>query len=231
MAVGLVANLSWSPASGEPPAQPRMSVLGRALVELAAPIRAKWGDDALVGVYQAVGPAKVAMSDELFELMARDGFDALAPWRHLMEFSPMGPALSLTIAMNCRGPFFTLEADVFSGALALAQAATDLDAGRCTHAFVAGAVHHGGAWLIALERRSPGLQVRALYGANAPEERRQRVQAAGRAAARWLSAEPHDVLGLGLGGRALEEGARAQIAAEWNSLRPGPTLLVTPEAR
>ena len=180
----LVARAERRPEDGEPPPLKRASPAGRALVALA---RRFAPHPKATGVYQAVGREKLELTGRFAERVLTKGFAGMKATSPVLEYSPYGPFVSLALELDCRGPFWTLEADALAGGAALQAAVTDLSLGRCERALVGSCGVDARAVLLVLE---PGEGFTATF--------------------RWRAerhdAAPDDLHGLRALGDALERG-------------------------
>lgn len=162
MSVRLLAVEQWVPGAEEPPKVKRAAPAGRALAALAR--RVQGLEPSRTGLYQALGPEKVALTAPFFEQIAREGFDAAGTTAPLFHYTSYGPVLSVALDLGCRGPFASMEGQGDEALLALGQAVVDLEAGRCRHALVVSFGHDGSAALVTLESGG-GLSVARAFGA------------------------------------------------------------------
>jgi hypothetical protein len=92
------------------------------------------------------------------------GFDAVKPAAIVFEHFVHGPFISLAIALECQGPFQTLEAEGFAGLTATYSAASDLSRGRCERALVGAVGPPANAGLLVLGAGPPAVRVVARWG-------------------------------------------------------------------
>lgn len=153
----LLGRAEWSASDGEAPALKGASPAARALFALAS----RFGPHPpLTGIYQALGREKLALTHHFEQYVTGDGFTGMRATDPLLKYTGYGSCVSLAIALGCRGPFWTLEADQLAGGAALQQALTDLDAGRCERALVCSSGLQGSAFLLVL---GPGGSARATF--------------------------------------------------------------------
>ncbi|MBM3270604.1 MAG: hypothetical protein FJZ01_23465 [Candidatus Sericytochromatia bacterium] len=105
--------------------------IGASWPELADPA-------AITGIYHAAAQRERAQIKAMGrDLVVTRGFDALKPAAMVFEHVPLGPLAQFAIALGCKGPFWSIEADDLAGPTALLQALEDLADGRCDQAMVA----------------------------------------------------------------------------------------------
>lgn len=221
---------------GDPGPQPirRASLNGRQLYSLAAGWpELSWAEN-VVGLYQALGRDKILVHEAFYDgVEANQGFDAFKPASLIFEYLPLGPFASLAIALDCQGPFFTLEGDELAGPLAIMTALDDLHSGRCEQALVGSYLRTPEvSWLMLLAHRpEAGLCWKAIFthGQVAPShEQLQALETAlgmpiRLAPDRDYSADPHGCDALSA---ALTAAQAGDATAVWSCTADGRGLLL-----
>jgi hypothetical protein len=185
----------WTEADGEPPLLKRQSRGARALIALAQ----RFGPHpTLTGLYQALGREKLELTSQFAAEVQKNGFAQMKATDPVLRYSGYGPFVSLALALGCRGPFWTVEADGLAGGAALQQAVTDLRLGRCERALVGSCDGGGNAWLLVLDATeaanwSLSLDWREGEGARPAADDLHGLRALGEALERAQRAEPSTV--------------------------------------
>lgn len=223
-------------AQGDPGPQPlkyasltgrQLYALGAAWPELAEPGR-------VTGLYQAVGREKIAINERVNDIIeAHMGFDAFKPASLIFEHTHYGPFAHLALGLGCLGPFWTLEGDELSGALAFVTALGDLRAGRCDRALIgAYRIDPAEATLCLLGKDTPGdLIWRTLYTHGlempGPRELEQLTADLGMPIrlqdSRDLASDPHGLKALI---EALAQVKEGEAMAVWSCSEDGRGLLL-----
>lgn len=165
MGLGLLRHAHTQEDPGPQPLK-YASLTGRQLYAMGAAWPELSEPGGITGLYHALGREKIAINERVNDgIVAHMGFDAFKPAALIFEHTPYGPFAHLALGLGCLGPFWTLEGDELSGALAFVTALGDLARGRCDRALVgAYRIEPAEATLCLLGREASGdLVWKALY--------------------------------------------------------------------